>query len=226
MGIAASAKLIQDIHADTNPRHIWNKSRTRFVNMHILDSFTFEAVTHIVPPPPLITVKTYKDLGLPVFLLEEEVDGRVDAGNPLKGVKSVSMMDKEMGIDSSSEVTFDLLKPKKSRTFEARLCDCMHVFLFLNIGRIGIVLTDISRVRLCNHQFCNVCIKVLEAQPGVRHTGKWKCPTCSTNVSRAAGFSALMNLPGEGAFKVDVPVVMLKINDGRVGFDSIAKMRM
>jgi len=35
-----------------------------------------------------------------------------------------------------------------------------------------------------------------------------------------------MNLPGEEAFKVDVTVTMLKINDGRVAFDSIVKMRM
>lgn len=35
-----------------------------------------------------------------------------------------------------------------------------------------------------------------------------------------------MNLPGEEAFKVDVPVVMLKIDDGSVAFDSIVKMRM
>jgi hypothetical protein len=102
----------------------------------------------------------------------------------------------------------------------------MYVFLFLNIGRIGLVLTNISRVRPCNHQLCNVCIKVLEAQPGIRPAGKWKCPTCSTDVSRVAGFSAPMNLPGEEAFKVDVPVVMLKIDDGRVVFDSIIKMRM
>jgi len=30
-----------------------------------------------------------------------------------------------------------------------------------------------------------------------------------------AGFSAPTNLPGEEAYKVDVPAVMLKIDDGR-----------
>jgi hypothetical protein len=35
-----------------------------------------------------------------------------------------------------------------------------------------------------------------------------------------------MNLPGEEAYKVDIPVVMLKIDDGRVAFNSIAEMRM
>jgi len=32
--------------------------------------------------------------------------------------------------------------------------------------------------------------------------------------------------PRRRAYKVDVPVMMLKIDDGRVAFDSIFKMRM
>jgi hypothetical protein len=127
MGIAAGGRLIQDICADTNPRHIWNKSRTRLVNIHVLDSFTFEAVTHIVPPATPITANMYKHLGLPVFLLEENVDGRIDGGSPLKGVKSVGTMDKQMDIGSSSDPIFDPLKPRKCGTCGVRLCDCVYV---------------------------------------------------------------------------------------------------
>jgi hypothetical protein len=226
MGIAAGGKLIQDIYVDTNPRHIWNKPRTRLVNVHILDSFTFETITHIVPPPTPITAKAYNDQGFHVFLLEEEVDGRLDSGNPLKGVKSVSMIDKETGIDGISEATFDPLKPKKCQTCELRLCDCMYVLIATKPESIGLVLRDNSSVRPCNHQFCNLCIKQLQSQRGIGSTSEWKCPTCLTRVSHVAGFSAPMNLPREEAFKVDVPVVMLKIDDGRVAFDSIVKMRM
>lgn len=127
MGIAAGGKLVQDIYADTNPKHIWNKSNTRLVNIHILNSFTFEEVTHIVPPPTPITANMYNNLKLPVFLLEEELNDRVDGGNSLKGIQSVSAMDKKMGIDGSSDTTFDPLKPKKCGTCEVRLCDCMCV---------------------------------------------------------------------------------------------------
>ena len=127
MGIAAGGKLVQDIYADTNPRHIWNKSNTRLVNIHILNSFTFEEVTHIVPPPTPITANMYDDLKLPVFLLEEELNDRVDGGNSLKGIQSVSAMDKKMGIDGSPDTTFNPLKPKKCGTCEVRLCDCMCV---------------------------------------------------------------------------------------------------
>lgn len=152
MGIAAGGKLIQDIYADTNPRHIWNKPRTRLVNVHILDSFTFEVATHIVPPPTPITAEKYNDQGLPVFLLEEEVNGRLDGGNSLKGVKSVSIMDKETGIDDISNAVFDPLKPKKCQTCESMLCDCMYVLITTKIERISLVLTDNSSVRPCNHQ--------------------------------------------------------------------------
>ena len=102
---------------------------------------------------------------------------------------------------------------------------CMW-FLHLTSDEIGLVLTDTFSIRPCNHQFCNVCIKHLETQSGVESVREWKCPTCSTNVYHVAGFSAPMNLPGEEAFNVDVQVTMLKVNDGRVAFDSVVKMRM
>lgn len=52
------------------------------------------------------------------------------------------------------------------------------------------------------------------------------CPLCSTSISRVAGFSAPMNLPGEETFKVDVPVVMYEAQDGRAAFESVVKMRL
>ena len=127
MGIAAGGKLIQDIYTDTNPEYIWDKSRTRLINVHILNSYSFETITQIVPPPTPITARMYIDLGLPVFLLEEKVDARVDGGSPLKDVKSISTIDKQVGIDYSSEAAFDPLRPKRCGTCESRLCDCMYV---------------------------------------------------------------------------------------------------
>ncbi len=35
-----------------------------------------------------------------------------------------------------------------------------------------------------------------------------------------------MNLPGEETFKVDVPVVMLEVEDGRTAFQSVMEMRL
>ncbi|KAF8540479.1 hypothetical protein BDD12DRAFT_804492 [Trichophaea hybrida] len=81
-----------------------------------------------------------------------------------------------------------------------------------------------KRVRPCNHQFCFSCVKQVEVQTGQ----KWRCPAagCGAEIVRVAGFSAPMNLPGEEAFKVDVPVVLLKVEDGRTRFQSVSKMRI
>jgi hypothetical protein len=87
---------------------------------------------------------------------------------------------------------------------------------------------NLDSVRPCDHQFCNVCIKKIEDEHGVssQQVKKWKCPKCDGDVSHVAGFSAPMNLPGEEALKVKVPVHVLKIEDGRVKFKSIHKTRI
>lgn len=54
----------------------------------------------------------------------------------------------------------------------------------------------------------------------------WQCPQCHQSISHVAGFSAPMNLPGEEAMKVKVPVHVMKVEDGRVAFQSIQKMRI
>ena len=49
---------------------------------------------------------------------------------------------------------------------------------------------------------------------------------CGAAIVRVAGFAAPMNLPGEEAFKVDVPLVVLEVEDGRMQFESIRKTRI
>lgn len=71
-----------------------------------------------------------------------------------------------------------------------------------------------------------MCVKAV-APPGKGSHGEQKhCPVCAAVVSHVAGFSAPMNLPGEETFKVDVPVAMLEVQDGRVVFESVVKMRL
>jgi hypothetical protein len=87
---------------------------------------------------------------------------------------------------------------------------------------------NLDSVRPCDHQFCNICIKKIEGAPELasQKNPNWKCPFCGSNVSHVAGFSAPMNLPGEEALKVKVPVHVLKIEDGRVRFKSINRTRI
>jgi hypothetical protein len=163
--------------------------------VHILDPASCEKVTHLVPLPPPIDAKSYADSGGKFFVVEEQVDNRVDGGD-FEGVKSVSQMDKHIGVNKEEE--FDPTKPSMCRECQIRLTDCI--------------------LRPCNHQFCNVCVKALESER--------KCLSCKSSVSHVAGFSAPMNLPGEEPMRLKVPVNVLEINDGRVRFKSVQKTRI
>ncbi|KAL4997886.1 hypothetical protein BDV10DRAFT_201560 [Aspergillus recurvatus] len=186
-------KLMQDIVQDTSPKGVWDKARAKILDIHILHPSDFEAVTHIVPPRTPITTEEYIEAGIPLYALEEDPDQRLDGSATLAGVKSISAMDNEIGVDGA-DTEFDPLKPK--------------------------------RIRPCNHQFCHMCVKAAASSGKNTHDEQKRCPLCAAAVSHVAGFSAPMNLPGEETFKVDVPVVMLEVQDGRVAFDSMAKMRL
>ena len=74
-----------------------------------------------------------------------------------------------------------------------------------------------------------MCIKRIEQNSdedvGSAHRN-WKCPTCDSAVSHVAGFSAPMNLPGEEPLRIKVLVNVLKIEDGRVRFESVQRSRI
>jgi hypothetical protein len=88
----------------------------------MLDPESCEKVTHIVPHPPPKDVKNYVETGGQFYVIEEKVDERLDGGD-FDNVKSVSQMDKHVGITTEPE--FDPKKPKMCAKCEKRLCDCM-----------------------------------------------------------------------------------------------------
>ena len=92
------------------------------VHVHILDPIGYEKVTHIVPPPPPISTEEYVEANMPFFVVEEQVENRVEGGD-FGNVISVSAMDKEKG--ATTEPEFDPKKPKMCKECETRLCDCM-----------------------------------------------------------------------------------------------------
>ncbi len=79
-------------------------------------------MTHIVPPPPPIDAAEYAKANLPFYVVEEQVDNRVEGGD-FNNIVSVSAMDKEQGV--TAEPVFDPSKPRMCRECEVRLCDCM-----------------------------------------------------------------------------------------------------
>jgi len=125
MGIAAGGKLIQDILADSSPSYIWNTSRTSLINVHVVSPTSFESVTHIVPHEVPITAKDYTDAGLPFFVVEEDTENRISSSETLNAVKSVSQMDKQIGVDTTEGSSLDTKRQRKCGVCKTRLCDCM-----------------------------------------------------------------------------------------------------
>jgi hypothetical protein len=76
----------------------------------------------MVPPPPPIDTMGYVDAKMPFFVVEEQVNNRVEGGD-FTNVSSVSAMDKEKGV--ASEPAFDPSKPTMCQQCKTRLCDCM-----------------------------------------------------------------------------------------------------
>ncbi|KAJ5162286.1 hypothetical protein N7492_007678 [Penicillium capsulatum] len=113
---------VQDIIRDTKSPNIWNVPAARVIHVHILDPVSCEEVTHVVPPPVPPSAYEAAASKLPFFVMEEQVDNRVDGGD-FEQVHSVSQMDQIKGI--SSEPTFDPSQPTMCRSCEKRLCDCM-----------------------------------------------------------------------------------------------------
>ncbi|KAL1637637.1 hypothetical protein SLS58_009240 [Diplodia intermedia] len=113
MGIAAGGKLVQDIYRDIYPGPHWQKDRTRLINVQIFDAATFEAATHIVPPPTPVTAKTYADAGHPFWVIEDNPENRVGPSEALSAIKSVSALDKEVGVVEDQGGDIDPSKPTK-----------------------------------------------------------------------------------------------------------------
>jgi hypothetical protein len=168
--------------------------------------------------------KGYVQAKMPFFVVETQVDNRVEGGD-FRDVISVSAMDKKKGVTTEPE--FDPSKPKMCKECETRLCDCMYVYSIFQTKCHRSKLTR-NRIRPCDPQFCNVCIRTLDdgGEFSDHKKRNWKCPTCSMKVGHVAGFSGPMNLSGEEALKVKVPVHVLKIEHGRVQFQSIHKTRI
>lgn len=69
-----------------------------------------------------MNAQAYIDADLPFFVIEENVENRLDKGD-FEQVVSVSEMDKKIGV--TTEPSFNPNKPKMCEECSLRLCDCM-----------------------------------------------------------------------------------------------------
>jgi hypothetical protein len=67
MGISIGGNIKQDIEPDERSPRIWDVANSRILNVQIINSVDFHAVTGRQPPPTPITPATYAALKIPFF---------------------------------------------------------------------------------------------------------------------------------------------------------------
>ena len=89
MGVAAGGKMRQRIYPDPHGLDTWDPDQTGEVDVHIVNSEEFRALTGREPPPSPVSAELYTQHGLPWFELYDEHAGDVAVSDVLGGVKSV-----------------------------------------------------------------------------------------------------------------------------------------
>lgn len=166
MGVVPGGEIKQAIVPDPIPLE-WNWKRARFVNIQILNSVSFEALTDICPPPPPIAYKDYIHARLPFFQTIESES--VAEKSMLRRIKSVGEQDR------SIDVFFQVNMHQDHKVLGCVICEEN--------------LAD-SILKPCNHVFCGLCIR------DSMHEGDIiRCAACRKPANTSVSFAAPMELP-------------------------------
>ncbi|KIW73338.1 hypothetical protein PV04_01468 [Phialophora macrospora] len=187
LGIAAGARLRQQIYRDYWPREIWRPQDSVLVPIQILNSVAFESVTGMLAPPTPITVDAYIQAGIPFHVTSDDhlEAASVHVPQPFQGIKSIGHLDAEGGSIKPGTSLAGGDGKVACTICRRNLCDCI--------------------LRPCNHTFCASC--VLQTMAKLHPPSPAHCRLCGTQVDRLIGFSAPMALPGQETIDLNKTVV-------------------
>jgi hypothetical protein len=120
MGLAAGARIRQSIHKDPDPS-VWDYKRTRVLNVQILNSVAFRAVTGLEIPSSPITPQLYLNYGIPFYSYLEE--RALNVTSVAAEIKSLGTIDAEIGPEKDTRVNPS--KPTVCSKCGQRLCTMM-----------------------------------------------------------------------------------------------------
>ena len=103
MGLGAGGRMRQKIYPDSHGLDTWNPTAAGTVEVHVLNSEQFRAVTGEAMPPTPISAKTYSDHGFPWFELYDEERGALPGSERLARVRTVDDLDARAGRPTSEE---------------------------------------------------------------------------------------------------------------------------
>ena len=111
MGIAAGGRLKQQIIHDRYGVDAWDEERSRFVDIHIVNSEMYQAITGLEPPSSPVTQEQYQKSGIPWFSHYEESAQSVKAAGALKKIQSVAEIDKKRGLHGQHQEAQRTINP-------------------------------------------------------------------------------------------------------------------
>lgn len=97
MGLGAGGEMKQKIYPDAYGIDVWDQDNFGCVNIHIVNSAQFLALTGTQPPPTPVDVKTYTDNGLPWFDFYDEAKEDVLPSDILTEVQTLAEIDAQQG---------------------------------------------------------------------------------------------------------------------------------
>lgn len=120
MGLGAGGRMRQKIYADPYGVEVWDENNIGQIEVYIVNSLQYRALTGSAPPPTSIDAATYTQYGLPWFDLYDEALEDVASSETLAGVKGIADVDQAQGRDSEesasvniSETQIKKLRPDK-----------------------------------------------------------------------------------------------------------------
>jgi len=90
LGLGAGGQIRQKVYPDKYGLDTWDPSEFGSVQVHLVNSVEFEALTGQAPPPTPIDTRTYTDLGFPWFDLYDEDRADLAASERLSRIRPVS----------------------------------------------------------------------------------------------------------------------------------------
>jgi hypothetical protein len=103
MGLGAGGRMRQKVYPDPHGLATWKRAPACTVEVHVLNSEQFRAVTGEAMPPTPISAKTYSDHGFPWFELYDEKRAALPGSERLARVKTVRDLDARAGRPTSEE---------------------------------------------------------------------------------------------------------------------------
>ena len=97
MGLGAGGQIKQKIYEDPYGIDSWDQNNLGRIQLHILNSEQYQAITGREPPSTPVSTETYAEYGLPWFDLYDESFKDIAASRKLAAVKTLGEKDRESG---------------------------------------------------------------------------------------------------------------------------------